>query len=437
MDVAGIKQGTKQGTKRKVGDISMTIGDAMAKFSEKFSPGRVMTKSDWDILKEEGLLPPDTEKTKQEATIIALAKLIDSGAINPDRFMESIELFKTMRSKKGGGRNHKQRGGKDCGKTDYAILAAMMAVLYWTGAVGAATGYVAAGAASYMPSVDVISEKMTLCWSYLTYLVPASFPSYQLSGAVNAVWETFFRKVGETLIIIAEAANLSLKMGFSTGAETIWNATIGWVKDHPLYVVGGIAARKANGWRIEAARLREIEAGGQAINPVSIKTVYDKIIDITGKGIGILCDLIEVMTGIISTGFDTFVQTPAKIAGAFGPIDGPIGVLRNEVAAANALPAAKDDAAKALRSRRRSVVEVQGRAPVDGNDGDTESGPDDGGGKRSTRKRAGRTRNAKSRKPKSRKPKKRKSSGRKAKKASRKIKSRKGRKTRRCGSKKR
>jgi len=394
-------------------------------FKMKTNAQSGMTRDQYDTLVKKGYLPNDKAKE-------AFKALLDNKTFKEAKIDETIgSLPDLSKLSIGGGR--KQRGGKDCGKTDYAILAAMMAVLYWTGAIPATIGYVVAGAASYMPDVDAIKDTMSACWSYLTYLVPASFPSYQLGGAVNAVWETFFRKVGETLIIIAEAANLSLKMGFSTGAETIWNATIGWVKDHPLYVVGGIAARKANGWRIEATRLRAIEDGGQAIDPVPVQAVYDKIIDITGKGIGILCDLIEVMTGIISTGITAFVQTPAKIALAFGSIDGPIGVLRNEVAAAKDLPAAKDDAAKALRSRRRRVVAVQVRAPGDGNDGDTESGHESaGGGKRSTRKRAGRTR-----KPKSRNAKKRKSSGRKAKKVSRKVKSRKGRKTRRRGSKKR
>ena len=396
---------------------------AMTTFKMDIEAPSGMTRDQFmNALQSKGYFPSPDAKRAFEA-------LLTKGTFEEEKITASIGSLPNL-SAMAGGRKHKQRGGKDCDNTDYAILMAMMAVLYWTGAVGAATGYVAAGAASYMPSVDVISEKLTLCWSYLTYLVPASFPSYQLGGAVNAVWETFFRKVGETLIIIAEAANLSLKMGFSTGAETIWNATIGWVKDHPLYVVGGFAAKKANSWRIEADRLRAIENGPAIDQLEPIKTVYEKIFDITGKGIGILCDLIEVMTGIISTGFDT----PTKIADAFGPIDGPIGELRNDVAAANALPAAAN-ALPAAGPRRGRAVAAQGIMPADPYEGDNESGPDDGGGKRSTRKRAGRK--SKSRKPKTRNAKKRKSSGRKAKKVSRKIKSRKGRKTRRRGSKKR
>jgi hypothetical protein len=402
--------------KRKADDISksMTIEEAMAIFSTNFSPGRSMTREDWNnrigtILIQEGLLP--TDPTRQDAAIIALAELIRSNKIDPALFMKSIEQFKEMRSQKKGGR--KQRGGADCTTGQKAIIVAMMAVLYWTGVVPTTIGYVAAGAASYMPTVDVISEKLTLCWSYLTNLVPGSFPAQELGYAITTVGNTFFKKLGETMILVAEAANLSLKMGVSTGALTVWNASIGWVKDNPTYVIAGIAANKAIAWKKDSSALAALEDGTaadkeeKAAQAAAKKEALKKAcIDNLNKAIEILCDLIGSATAIIGS----LINTPAKIAAAFGPIEGRI------------------------RAVREAVVQVQAQAAeIDPYEGDDESGHEsDGGGKRSTRKRAGRTR-----KPKTRNAKKRKSSGRKAKKVSRKIKSRKGRKTRRRGSKKR
>jgi len=388
----------------------MTIGDAMAIFSELASEGRVMTKSDWDILKAEGLLPPDTKKTEQDSAIIALAELIKSGAIEPALFMKSIEQFKNMRSKKKGG--HKQRGGKDCDNTDYAILTAMMAVLYWTGGVGTALSYVVGSAASYLPTVDKIVETMTLCSSYLSALIPAAFPAEELSYAVGTVAHTFIRKAGETMIILAEAANLSLKLGVNVGAKTIWDTTINWVKDNPTYVLAGYAGKKALEWRKDSVALKAITGAPTQLTPEQLINYKDVLVNIVYRSLELLCDLTATLrTGATSAASAATAFASTASSSASGSMDS-----EGDDASIEGL---KEDL-DLLKGLVDAAVAAQ---PL----------PVAEGGQRSTRKRAGR----KSRKSKTRNAKKRKSSGRKPKKASRKIKSRKGRKTRRRGSKKR
>ena len=416
----------------------MNKEQAMTIFSEKFSPGRTMTREDWNtrigtILIQEGLLPPDTEKTEQDSAIIALAELIQSGEIKPELFMKSIEQFKKMRSEKSGGRN-KQRGGKDCNKTDYAILVAMMAVLYWTGAIPAAatvaynTVSTQVGiVTSYMPGIDTIMDKMGLCMTYFSTFIPSAFPGDELAYAVGTVANTFVRKVGEMLIILAEAANLSLKMGFSVGAKTIWDTTINWVKDNPTYVLAGYAGKKALDWRKDAQELKRIkdaEAAPKALTSEQVKT-YKKVFgDIIYRIRDLLCDLTDLIRNGAATAADISAVGIAKMR---SPSDATTATATTGTNT--------DDDPDSIEEIKKDLTLLEGLAdaaaaaePL----AEPFAEPLASGGKRSTRKR-----NSRTRKSKSRKPKKRKSSGRKAKKASRKMKSRNGRKTRRRGSKKR
>jgi hypothetical protein len=278
----------------------------------------------------------------------------------------------------------------------------MMAVLYWTGAVPATVGYVATGAASYMPNVDDIASTMNTCKSYLSVLIPSAFPGEELAYAIGAVGNTFVRKAGEMMIILAEAANLSLKLGFSVGAKTIWDTTINWVKDNPTYVLAGYAGKKALDWRKDSQALQAIKDATSMTEEQ--KTTYKEVLGtIIYRIRDLLCDLTDLIRKGTANAADISAVGIAK--------------MRSPSDTSDSIEEIKDD-----------LSLLKGLA-----DAAAEAAPLASGGKRSTRKRAGR----KSRKPKSRKPKKRKSSGRKAKKASRKMKSRKGRKTRRRGSKKR
>jgi hypothetical protein len=377
----------------------------------------------YEQLTEKGYLPDDTAKT-------AFKALVDSGTFKEAKINESIaslpDITTTLKRKRPseGGRKHKQHGGKDCDKTDYAILVAMMAVLYWTGAVPATVGYVATGAASYMPNVDDIASTMNTCKSYLSVLIPSAFPGDELAYAVGAVGNTFVRKVGEMMIILAEAANLSLKMGFSMGAKTIWDTTISWVKDNPTYVIAGYAGKTAIGWRKDAIALKRIKdeegaaaaaaaagAAPKALTQEQQNKYKDLLFNLVVRIRDLLCDLTDVIRNTTTDAatkikeMSTVGKTAATTATNTDP--DPIEEIREDLSLLKGLA---DAAAEA--------------SPL--------ASPLASGGKRSTRKR-----NSRTRKPKSRKPKKRKSSGRKAKKASRKIKSRNGRKTRRRGSKKR
>ena len=132
-----------------------------------------MTRDQFGTLEQKGYLPNAAAKD-------AFKALLTKGEFNEKDIAESIKSLPNI-SAMAGGRKHKQRGGKDCDNTDYAILTAMMAVLYWTGGVGTTLSYVVGSAASYLPTVDKIVETMTLCSSYLSALIPAAIAAYKLA----------------------------------------------------------------------------------------------------------------------------------------------------------------------------------------------------------------------------------------------------------------
>jgi hypothetical protein len=285
-----------------------------------------------------------------------------------------------------------------------------------------------------MPGIDTITTTMETCASYLSALVPAAFPLDEITNAFSTVGKTFVRKVGELLIILAEAANLSLKLGFSVGAKTIWDTTINWVKDNPTYIIAGYAGKTAIGWRNDAIALKAIKdaadagAAPVALTPKQLKTYKESLGDIFYRIRNLLCDL----TQLLKTGTATTVQIAAigatKVASSAATFASASTDASGSMDTDDDDDADDDDSIKGLKedldTLKLLVDAAVAAQPVI---------VEEGGGKRSTRKRAGR----KSRKSKTRNAKKRKSSGRKAKKVSRKIKSRKGRKTRRRGSKKR
>jgi len=383
-----------------------------------------MTRDQYVTLEENGYFPNDKAKTAFEA-------LVKSNTFHMTDIAASLaslpNITTTLKRTREGGRNHKQRGGKDCDKTDYAILVAMMAVLYWTGAIPAAatTAYSTVATqvgnvTSYMPGIDTIMDKMGLCMTYFRTFIPSAFPGEELAYAVGTVANTFVRKVGEMLIILAEAANLSLKMGFSVGAKTIWDTTIGWVKDNPTYVLAGYAGKKALAWRADAITLKAIK-DKDAAAPVALTSdqqnkYKDMLFNLVDRILKLLCDLTDAISSTTNTVLDK------------GKALANIGMKKNSSTTTTGTNTDGDSIEEIKKDIdiMQELVDATAAWSVKADKGNS------AGGKRSTRKRAGRTR-----KPKSRKPKKRKSSGRKAKKASRKIKSRKGRKTRRRGSKKR
>ena len=380
-------------------------------------------------LQSKGYFPNPKAKAAFEA-------LLTNGTFEEENIAASLAYLPDLSAMAGG---RKQRGGKDCDKTDYAILVAMMAVLYWTGAIPAAATAVYSTVAtqvgnvtSYMPGIDTIMDKMGLCLTYFRTFIPLAFPGDELAYAVGAVGNTFVRKVGEMLIILAEAANLSLKMGFSVGAKTIWDTTIGWVKDNPTYVIAGYAGKKALAWRADAIALKAIkDAAATDAPPVALTSEQqnkykDLLFNLVVRIRDLLCDLTDAISSTTNTVLDK------------GKALANIGMKKNSSPTATATTTTgtntDGDSIEEIKADidiMQELVDATAAWSVKANNGNS------AGGKRSTRKRAGRTRNAKSRNAKTRNAKKRKSSGGKAKKVSRKIKSRKGRKTRRRGSKKR
>ena len=431
MDIVAETRGIKQGTKRKdnffdpsekktkygpAGNLT-NQEDAMVREKMETNAPSGMTRDQFmSALKSKGYFPNTKAKDAFEA-------LLDNKTFKEAKIDETIGYLPDL-SKLSIGGGRKQRGGKKCDYTDYAILMAMMAVLYWTGAIPAAATAAYITGSTYMPDINTITTTMETCASYLSALVPSAFPVNEIGDAFSAVGKTFVRKVGELLIILAEAANLSLKLNFSVGAKTIWDTTINWVKDNPTYVLTGYAGKIAIGWRADALELKKIKdkeaAAPKALTSDEVKT-YKKVFgDIIYRIRDLLCDLTDLIRNGAATAADISVVGIAKVRSPSDATATTATTGTNTDGDPDSIEEIKTD----LGLLKGLADAAAAAEPL--------ASPLASGGKRSTRKRNGRTR-----KPKSRKPKKRKSSGRKAKKASRKMKSRNGRKTRRRGSKKR
>mgnify|MGYP001003003134 CR=1 FL=1 len=376
-------------------------------------------------LQAKGFFPnPDAKKV--------FIKLVDNGTFKRDLINKSLNDLPYISVMNGGrGRGKKQHGGKDCDKTDYAILIAMMAVFYWTGAMDSIVSSINNNVAPYIPTPELLSNTLSntlsASWSYIIAFVPAAFPLDDLSYAMNNVRNTLFKKIGEMFIVLVEAANLSLKLGFSAGAATIWNTTLSWVKDNPTIVLGAFASRKALSWRQGAQQLQLLQDNNMELTPDDKKTYKDMFISTIKQAKNSLCDLTGVLRagpGKMKEWNDNRNATQAKSVNSMSTT---MDANMNDEIQPKEIQEALNLLALMAANKNVSYEEQS----YDSEDENYKSYK--GGRKISTRKRASR----KSCKSKSRNIKKCKISGRK--KASRKGSNgkAKGRKTRRNGSKKR